>query len=238
MNSDSLSAIWTARGLDKLAAQLAGGDAVTIKSIALGDGGGSMPSVQPSVTALYGEKWRGNVNTVEVDPNSSNSVIVEAVIPYNVGGWYIREWGLFDIEGDLIAYGPHAEFYKPVLESGTGAELLERIRLPVTSQSQVNMSVSSDVLATRDYVDRKCARKLTSWTLENDITAEGSLSLPEGWKYVVGKAQLLLFWEGQLLDGSTYDENGDDGATSQSVTLHFSVAQGDTMQLMLFDTTL
>ena len=123
-------------------------------------------------------------------------------------------------------------------EAGSGAELLERIRLPVTSQSQVNMSVSSDVLATRDYVDRKCARKLTSWTLENDITAEGSLSLPEGWKYVVGKAQLLLFWEGQLLDGSTYAENGDEGTTSQSVTLHFSAARGDTMQLMLFDTTL
>ena len=162
--SNTLSAIWTTNGLDKLAAQLAGGDAVTIKTIALGDGGGSMPSVQPSVTALYSEKWRGNVNTVEIDPDSSNSVIVEAVIPYNVGGWYIREWGLFDTDGDLIAYGPHAEFYKPVLESGTGAELLERIRLPVTSQSQINMSVSSDVLATRDYVDDEVSKLETALT--------------------------------------------------------------------------
>ena len=81
MSNDNLAGVWTRKGLDKLAAQLAGGEAVTIKHIALGDGGGSVPPALESMTGLLGERWRGVVNTVEIDPDSENSVIVQAVIP-------------------------------------------------------------------------------------------------------------------------------------------------------------
>ena len=141
MSNDNLAGVWTRKGLDKLAAQLAGGEAVTIKNIALGDGGGTVPPALESMTGLLGERWRGAVNTVEIDPDSENSVIVQAVIPYNVGGWFIREWGLYDAAGDLVAYGPHAEFYKPVLDSGSGAELLERIKLPISNQGPIKLVV-------------------------------------------------------------------------------------------------
>lgn len=148
----SLAGIWTGKGIDKLAAQTAGGPAINITRIVLGDGGGVVPAVLPSQTALFRELWRGNVNTVLIDADTPNAVVVESVIPYNVGGFFIREWGLLDADGDLIAVGPHAEFYKPKLEEGSGAELLERIKLPIANAGQVSLTVSSDALATRDFV--------------------------------------------------------------------------------------
>ena len=148
----SLAGIWTGKGIDKLAAQTAGGPAINITRIVLGDGGGVVPAVLPSQTALFRELWRGNVNTVLIDADTPNAVAVESVIPYNVGGFFIREWGLLDADGDLIAVGPHAEFYKPKLEEGSGAELLERIKLPIANAGQVSLTVSSDALATRDFV--------------------------------------------------------------------------------------
>ena len=150
----SLAGIWTGKGIDKLAAQTAGGPAIRITRIVLGDGGGIVPAVLPSQTALFRELWRGNVNTVLIDPDTPNAVVVESVIPYNVGGFFIREWGLLDADGNLIAVGPHAEFYKPKLEVGSGAELLERIMLPIATAGLVSLTVSSDALATRDFVIR------------------------------------------------------------------------------------
>lgn len=243
MSNDNLGGVWTKAGLDKLAAQLAGGEAVTIKSIALGDGGGSVPPASESVTALLGERWRGSVNSVEVDPESSNSVIVEAVIPYNVGGWFIREWGLFDAGGELVAYGPHAEFYKPVLDSGTGAELLERIKLPVTSQSQINLTISSDVLATHGYVDRAFAKVAevvediraplsARWQLTQAVASGGALALPEGVSYLPGHKALMLFFDGvACAEGLCFEETGEKNVASTSVKLLFNAPQGSEMEI-------
>ena len=235
MSNDNLAGTWTRRGLDKLAAQLAGGESVTIKSIALGDGGGTVPPALESMTALLGEQWRGSVNTVEIDPDSTNSVIVQAVIPYNVGGFFIREWGLYDAEGDLVAYGPHAEFYKPVLDSGSGAELLERIKLPVTSQSQITLVVSSDVLATRDYVikvfnelagvvESLRGRQQASWTLKTDITENGELVLPDGITYLPGREAInVLSWDGVVCHiNRHFLEVGEKDIPSDRVQLLFS----------------
>lgn len=165
----SLAGIWTGKGIDKLAAQTAGGPAIRITRIVLGDGGGIVPAVLPSQRALFRELWRGNVNTVLIDPDTPNAVVVESVIPYNVGGFFIREWGLLDADGDLLAVGPHAEFYKPKLEEGSGAELLERIKLPIANAGQVSLTVSSDALATRDFVIRAAT----------DIAARGDTAVSE-----------------------------------------------------------
>ena len=220
MSNDNLAGIWTRKGLDKLAAQLAGGESVTIKSIALGDGGGTVPPALESMTALLGEQWRGSVNTVEIDPDSTNSVIVQAVIPYNVGGFFIREWGLYDA---------------PVLDSGSGAELLERIKLPVTSQSQITLVVSSDVLATRDYVikvfnelagvvESLRGRQQASWTLKTDITENGELVLPDGITYLPGREAInVLSWDGVVCHiNRHFLEVGEKDIPSDRVQLLFS----------------
>lgn len=239
MSNDNLAGVWTRKGLDKLAAQLAGGEAVTIKNIALGDGGGTVPPALESMTGLLGERWRGAVNTVEIDPDSENSVIVQAVIPYNVGGWFIREWGLYDAAGDLVAYGPHAEFYKPVLDSGSGAELLERIKLPISNQSQIKLVVSSDVLATRDYVDKAVGKvaeiveslrnsRQAAWSTTSEIAENGELVLPEGLFYLPGHdAIVALAWGGLLCHvGQHFLELGDEGTPSDRVQLLFPAPSG------------
>lgn len=171
----SLSGVWTSKGIDKLAAQTAGGPTLTIDKIALGDGGGIVPAVLPSQAALLKEVWRGLVNAVLIEPDTPNAVTVEAVIPYSVGGFYIREWGVFDTDGDLIAVGPHAEFYKPLLAEGSGAELLERIQLPLANAGQVNLTISSEALATRKYVDQTATAKAKEEVTrhDGDVKAHG-----------------------------------------------------------------
>lgn len=164
----SLSGIWTSKGIDKLAAQTAGGPTLTIDKIALGDGGGIVPAVLPSQAALLKEVWRGLVNAVLIEPDTPNAVTVEAVIPYSIGGFYIREWGIYDTDGDLIAVGPHAEFYKPLLAEGSGAELLERIQLPLANAGQINLTISSEALATRKYVDQTATAKAREEVTRHD----------------------------------------------------------------------
>lgn len=191
------------------------------------------------MTGLLGERWRGAVNTVEIDPDSENSVIVQAVIPYNVGGWFIREWGLYDAAGDLVAYGPHAEFYKPVLDSGSGAELLERIKLPISNQGQIKLVVSSDVLATRDYVDKAVGKvaeiveslrnsRQAAWSTTSEIAENGELVLPEGLFYLPGHdAIVALAWGGLLCHvGQHFLELGDEGTPSDRVQLLFPAPSG------------
>lgn len=175
----SLSGIWTAKGIDKLAAQTAGGPVLTIDKIALGDGGGIVPAVLPSQTALLKEVWRGLVNAVLVEPDTPNAVTVEAVIPYSVGGFHIREWGIVDTDGDLIAVGPHAEFYKPLLAEGSGAELLERIQLPLANAGQVNLTISSEALATRKYVDQTATAKAQEEVTRHDADGEAHGGMAE-----------------------------------------------------------
>lgn len=144
--------VWTNKGLEKLAAFASGGKAVSFAQVAIGDGGGAIPEPLAAVTALAGEVWRGAINTVSQNAENTSSVLVEIVIPYNVGGFFIREWGIYDDEGDLLVYGNHAEFYKALLAEGTGAELRELIELPITNEGAVQITVSYESLASVDFV--------------------------------------------------------------------------------------
>lgn len=144
--------VWTNKGLEKLAAFASGGKAVSFAQVAIGDGGGAIPEPSAAVTALAGEVWRGAINTVSQNAENTSSVLVEIVIPYNVGGFFIREWGIYDDEGDLLVYGNHAEFYKALLAEGTGAELRELIELPITNEGAVQITVSYESLASVDFV--------------------------------------------------------------------------------------
>lgn len=150
--SDELKGIWTAKGLEKLAAAYAGGAPLVLRQIAVGDGGGTVPAPAPSWTGLAAEKWRGNVNAVMVNPDAPTEVVADVVLPFNVGGFFIREWGLFDEAGDMVAVGPHAETYKPLIAEGTAVEVTERIRLPLTNSAAVTLTIASAAMATQQYV--------------------------------------------------------------------------------------
>lgn len=147
-------ALLTNVGAAKLANATALGEQVEITQMAVGDGNGALPTPNPAQTALVHELRRAPLNTLTIDPVNTNQIIAEQVIPEDVGGWWIREIGLYDSKGDLIAIANCAETYKPLLQEGSGRMQVIRVILIVSSTQAVTLKIDpSVVLATRQYVD-------------------------------------------------------------------------------------
>ncbi|BET97824.1 phage tail-collar fiber domain-containing protein [Xenorhabdus taiwanensis] len=147
-------ALLTQLGADKLANAAALGTKIEITHMAVGDGGGKLPTPDTKQTKLINEKRRAAINTLSIDPKNTNQIIAEQVIPENEGGWWIREIGLYDKDGVLIAVGNCAETYKPQLQEGSGRTQTIRMILIVSSANAVTLKVDpSVILATREYVD-------------------------------------------------------------------------------------
>lgn len=146
----------TDRGMAKIASALADKKQIHLQKMAVGDGGGQYYEPTASQTKLRHEVWRGEMNTLTVAPNNPNWLIAELVLPEDVGGWYVREVGVFDDEGELIAIGKFPESYKPLLPGGCGKQVCIRLIMEVSNTTAVTLTVDpSIVLATRDYVDAR-----------------------------------------------------------------------------------
>ena len=144
----------TNKGMAKIAAALAEKKQLHLQKMAVGDGGGQYYEPAVNQTKLRREVWRGEMNTLTVAPNNPNWLIAEVVLPENIGGWYVREVGVFDTDGDLIAIGKFPESYKPLLPGGSGKQVCIRLIMEVSNTTAVTLTVDpSVVLATRDYVD-------------------------------------------------------------------------------------
>lgn len=147
-------ALLTTIGAGKLANATALGTTLKITQLAVGDGGGSVPTPDASRTALVNEVRRAPLNQLSVDPANAAQIIAEQVIPEDVGGWWIREMGLYDEAGALIAYANCAPSYKPQLAEGSGRTQTVRMVLIVSNTASVELKIDpSVVLATREYVD-------------------------------------------------------------------------------------
>lgn len=148
-------AILTNYGAAQLANAVALGTQMNISKMAVGDGGGTLPVPDPAQTKLVRETRRAAVNQVSIDEKNPNFIIAEQVIPENEGGWFIREIGLFDDNGGLIAVGNAPETYKPNLQEGSGRTQVIQIVLMVSSTQAITLKVDpSVVLATREYVTK------------------------------------------------------------------------------------
>lgn len=149
-------ALLTNQGAAKLANAAALGTKIQITEMAVGDGGGTLPTPDASQTRLVNEKRRAALNSLSVDAVNSSQIIAEQVIPENEGGFWIREIGLFDADGDMVAVANCAETYKPQLQEGSGRTQTIRMILIVNSTAAVTLKIDpSVVLATRKYVDDK-----------------------------------------------------------------------------------
>ena len=147
-------ALWTKIGAAKLAKATALGTKIEITQLAVGDGNGVLPTPNPAQTALVHELRRAPLNMLTVDPANASQIIAEQVIPEDVGGWWIREIGLFDKDGDMVAIANCAETYKPQLQEGSGRVQVIRVVLIVSSTEAVTLKIDpAVVLATRQYVD-------------------------------------------------------------------------------------
>ncbi|EOJ3735121.1 tail fiber protein [Escherichia coli] len=147
----------TDTGAKKLAQAAApDGKPVRLTHMAVGDGGGTLPTPDSKQTRLVHEVWRHTVNRVILDATHQNRIIAELVIPPETGGFWIREIGVFDEHGDLIAVGNTAESYKPAVAEGSGRAQTFRTILTVSSTATVALTVDNTmVMATVDYVNDK-----------------------------------------------------------------------------------
>ncbi len=147
----------TDTGAKKLAQVAApDGKPVRLTHMAVGDGGGTLPTPDSKQTRLVHEVWRHTVNRVILDATHQNRIIAELVIPPETGGFWIREIGVFDEHGDLIAVGNTAESYKPAVAEGSGRAQTFRTILTVSSTATVALTVDNTmVMATVDYVNDK-----------------------------------------------------------------------------------
>ncbi|MGC6042309.1 phage tail protein [Enterobacter kobei] len=143
-------------GAAKLASAAALGVPLKITQMAVGDGGGVLPTPSAQQTRLIAEKRRADLNMLYIDPQNSSQIIAEQVIPETEGGWWIREVGLFDETGALIAVGNCPESYKPQLAEGSGRTQTVRMVLITSSTDTITLKIDpAVVLATRKYVDDK-----------------------------------------------------------------------------------
>ncbi|WJV52954.1 phage tail protein [Prodigiosinella aquatilis] len=147
-------ALLTHIGAARLANATMLGGYLNITQMAVGDGGGTLPTPDPAQTELIGEKRRAPLNSLTVDDNNSNQIIAEQVIPENEGGFWIREIGLYDADDNLIAIANCPETYKPQLQEGSGRIQTVRMILIVSNTEAVTLKIDpAVVLATRQYVD-------------------------------------------------------------------------------------
>lgn len=137
-----------------IAAMSPGRTKLTLTQMAVGDGGGTPTNPETTSTALVNEVWRAAVNSVTVDKKHPNIIIVELLIPAEVGGFWVREAGIYDEFNKLVAICSLPASEKPLLEQGSGRAQTVRMTLIVSDTSIVNITIdSTTIMATNEYVD-------------------------------------------------------------------------------------
>ena len=149
-------AILTNQGAARLANATMLGSKLNLTQMAVGDANGVLPTPDPAQTKLINQKRIAPLNLLSVDPNNQSQIIAEQIIPESEGGFWIREIGLYDDKGVLIAVANCPETYKPQLQEGSGRTQTIRMILVVTNTEAITLKIDpAVVLATRKYVDDK-----------------------------------------------------------------------------------
>lgn len=167
----------TSIGIAKIANSQVTNETIDLTQMAVGDSNGAYYNPTQTATALKNETWRGPVSSVAIDEKNPNWVVIDGVIPASVGGFTIREVGLFDSNGDMIAIGKVPETYKPTFEQGSSKDLYLKSILEVSNASVVNIKADpSVIIASKKYVDDKFAIVSTNVTdLSKSINAVNEL---------------------------------------------------------------
>ncbi|HFE6971023.1 TPA: phage tail protein [Salmonella enterica subsp. enterica serovar Newport] len=249
--STKFKTIITTAGAEKLAAAtVPGGKKVNLTAMAVGDGGGTLPEPNAGQTKLINEVWRHALNKISQDNKNKNYIVAELVIPPDVGGFWMRELGLYDDAGTLIAVANMAESYKPKLAEGSGRAQTCRMVIIVSSVDSVALSIdATTVMATQDYVDDKLAeheqsRKHPDATLNEkgftqlssatDSTSEALAATPKAVKAAYdlanGKytAQDASTAQKGIVQLSSATDSNDEGkaATPKAVKAAYDLANG------------
>ncbi|WP_025122435.1 MULTISPECIES: phage tail protein [unclassified Serratia (in: enterobacteria)] len=211
MANNMYYSILTTVGTEKLAQAIITEIPVKITTIAVGDGNGQY--YQPTVdqTQLKRETWRGGINDLRDVEDAANHVLAEGIVPSTVGGWTVREIGLFDDSGDLIAIGNYPDTIKPLPTSGSGKQLYIQIILVIDNVAALELIVNDDiVIASRKYVDDEIIKVTLNLTR--------MFAAPDGLKHI-GRckniAQLRTItptFDGQKIDVAAHTSDKDNGS--------------------------
>ncbi|ANI16763.1 hypothetical protein A9C11_23570 [Pseudomonas citronellolis] len=208
----SYSTVPTTIGQAKLANAVALGEPLKITHMAVGDGNGTIPEASPSRTQLVNEVRRAPVNAVETDSDNPNWVVVEQILPPDVGGWWVRELGLYDEDGDLIAYGNYPETYKPLMSEGSARTQTIRFVMEVSNATSVVLKVDpSVVLATREQAEQIATAQVTA---HDASPVAHQASKPLGVGLLVGKMRAGATVKLAFYGDSTTDGNSSTGWTA------------------------
>ncbi|WP_315065873.1 phage tail protein [uncultured Clostridium sp.] len=145
--SENFYTMLTIVGKNKLSSSAVSGSKVNFKTLKVGDGKGAYYEPSENQTSLVNKVWEGNISSISIDENNSNWIVVETVIPASDGGFFIREAGIFDEDGDMIAISKLAETYKPVVAEGSTKDLVIRIVLEVLNVDTVTIKIDPNVVA-------------------------------------------------------------------------------------------
>ncbi|ALB45443.1 phage tail protein [Clostridium beijerinckii] len=136
----------TKLGRKKLSASAVSGSKVNFKTLKVGDGNGSYYEPSEDQTSIVKEVWSGNISAISVDESNENWIAVETVIPAADGGFFIREAGIFDDAGDMIAITKLSETYKPTILEGSTKDLVIKIVLEVSNASSIDLKIDPNVV--------------------------------------------------------------------------------------------
>ena len=174
--------IITTAGAAKIAAVLAGTASIVLDNtakMAVGDGGGTLPTPNAAQTKLVNEVHRAPINRASIDASDPKNIVAELVIPPDTGGFWLREMALYDAAGTLLAVGNMAETYKPSLSEGAGRKMVIRMVIAVSEVNAITITMdTATVMATQDYVDSEIDKHAKSRNHPDaTLTAKGFTQL-------------------------------------------------------------
>lgn len=164
-------------GIQLIAAAVMEGKKINITDLAVGDGGGSYYKPNSTMTALKGEQWRGKVNRVEVNEKSPNMIDVVAVVPSDVGGWTIREMGVFDDaeEPNMIAVCNTPDTEKVIINSGAAGEIELTMHIEISNTGAISFVIDPNVVTAtkKDLAAHDASQKAhaAEFAKKADVTA-------------------------------------------------------------------
>ncbi|MHB9907168.1 phage tail protein, partial [Clostridium botulinum] len=152
--AENFYTILTTVGKAKIANASALGTKINLTTFVVGDSNGVYYNPTEDQTVLRKEVWRGNISSIGIDKENPNWIVLETVIPSTDGGFMVREAGVLDVEGNLIAIGKYPETYKPIVSEGSAKDLYIRMILEVSNAASVTLKIDpSVVLATKKDIE-------------------------------------------------------------------------------------
>lgn len=169
--SSSYKTIVTTKGAEYIAAALLpNGEKLKITHFAVGDGNGSTPTPDANQTALVHEVYRGSVSNIYIDTEDATRIIVEGIIPADQGGFWVREIGLYNTQGELVVVGNAPEGYKPLPSEGAARVLNCQVFVVVSNTDAIELKVAGDAFLPDATTEKRGLTILSSETNSDDET--------------------------------------------------------------------